>query len=444
MTAGRRQSDLVLTGAMRAVLDAVSDGVVVMDRRRRLVFANRAAATMLGHTGRTLEGRPCHTVLNTTDCEHNCPLTRLETRGEPALGAIEMTYCGAGGRSFQALSHFEILFDDDGAVVGAVETFRDLTETRRLEEQLFGRRGLGRLVGKSCAMRRVYELIEAAARSDLPVMVTGENGTGKELVARAIHELGSIGSGSFVAINCAALSERTVERELFGALSTEPRQTLAETPPRRTIYLKEVDRLSSPHQQSLLEIVTDAASLVRRARIVASTPRDIDSAVDRGAFDRDLFYRLNSLPIHVPPLRDRAEDIPLLVEHFVRHVNQRFRSRFVEGLAPDAVDVLCAHDFPGNVRELEHAIEHAFTRCRGKQIRLDHLPPSVAGRVAAGAVEEPADASDSVELLERDFMLRVLEENGWRLNAVATQLGLSRTTLWRKLRRLAIEKPKRS
>jgi DNA-binding NtrC family response regulator len=287
-------------------------------------------------------------------------------------------------------------------------------------------------------MRHLYELVERAASGATPVLISGESGTGKEVVARAIHELGPRGERPFVAVNCAALGERALERELFGAAARRApgRYDAAEG---GTLFLDEVDRLAEATQRLLLDRL--AAGDVR---LLASTSRDIEAAVERGAFDRELFYHLNAFPIHVAPLRDRAEDIPLLVDHFVRSLNQRSRNRFIEGLAPDAIDVLCGHDFPGNVRELEHAVEHAFTRCRGKHIRLDHLPPSLTARAVGASAPEAADESDSVEILERDFMLRVLEENGWRLNAVADQLGLSRTTLWRKLRRLNIGNPRRT
>jgi DNA-binding NtrC family response regulator len=234
-------------------------------------------------------------------------------------------------------------------------------------------------------------------------------------------------------VNCAALGRRSLDSELFAAPGGGGAGG--------TIFLDEVDRLSPASQRAVLDRLMDE---VVGPRLIASTARDIEAAVERGAFDRELFFRLNAFPVYVPPLRERAEDVPLLVEHFLRSLNQRSRNRFVDGLAPDAMDVLCGHDFPGNVRELEHAIEHAFTRCRGRVIRLDHLPGSLTVRAVGTAAAADGEDSDSVEILERDFMLKVLEENAWRLNAVAEQLHLSRTTLWRKLRRLGIENPRRS
>jgi PAS domain S-box-containing protein len=440
MSAEHKRLEPIVTAAMRSVLDAVSDGVVVLDRDRRVVFMNRSARQLLGYDAAGPVGAQCSEALDTTDCANNCPLTRLETRGEPAVD-VEMIYRGVGDRSLAASSTFEVLTDASGQVIGAVEVFRDMREVRRLEEQLYGRLGLGRLVGKSCAMRRVYELVEAAAATAAPVLVSGETGTGKDLVARAIHDLSTRSSGPFVPVNCATLSERALGRELFGG----PRGRgagpgrIAEAAS-GTLLLEDVDRLGPAIQEVTLRAITDGGAT---ARIIATTSRDIEAAVERGSFCRELFYLLNAASIHVPPLRDRLEDVPLLVDHFVKALNQRTRTRYVEDIAPEAIDVLCGHAYPANVRELEHAVEHAFTRCRGKVIRLDHLPGSVTAPVAESVTSSESEPSDSIELLERDFMQRVLEENDWRLNAVADQLGLSRTTLWRKLRRLGLEKSRR-
>ncbi len=426
---------------MRALLDAVSDGVVVLDTQRRIVFLNRRAHELLDVGDMNVAGSLCREVLDTTDCECNCPLTRLEQRGEQ-VRFVDMTYRGRAGREIAASSTFEVLRDERGSVVGSVEVFRDLRDVRRLEGQLYGRRGLGGLVGKSCAMRHVYELLERAAAGVMPVLVTGESGTGKEIVARSIHHHSGSETRPFVAVNCAAHGERSLQRELFGSgrRSGAPEGRL-QSAIGGTLFLDEVDRLTQKSQRLLLSRLSEEA---RELRVIASTSRDIEGAVERGHFDRDLFHALNAFAIALPPLRDRAEDIPLLVEHFLTLRNQESRARTVDGLAPDAMDLLCGYEFPGNVRELEHAIEHAFTRCRGKRIRLDHLPPSLTARALGEVLPEEADQSDSVEILERDFMRKVCEENGWRLNAVAETLGLSRTTLWRKLRRLGIEKPRRA
>lgn len=440
MSAESKRAPIAISAAMRAVLDAVSEGVVVLDRDRKILFLNRHARQLLDWNGDDVAGVPCSDVLDTTDCEHNCPLTRLEQRGEAASG-VELIYRGKAGREVVASSTFELLRDESDAVVGSVEVFRDLSELRRLESQLYGRRGLGRLVGKSCAMRQLYELVERAGAGVAPVLVTGESGAGKEVVARAIHDLDARVDGAFVPVNCAALGERAFERELAGEPRRARGRDQASAGDRGTLYLDEIDRLNARSQRVLLDwLVGDRLGDVR---VVASTPRDIEAAVERDAFDRELFYALNTFAIHVPPLRERAEDVPLLVDHFVRTLNQESRTRYVESVTPEAMDVLCGHDFPGNVRELQHAIEHAYTRCRGKQIRLDHFPVSLTARAADAAAIEETDECDSVELLERDFMIKVCEENGWRLNSVAEQLGLSRTTLWRKLRRLNIENPRR-
>jgi PAS domain S-box-containing protein len=453
--------DFRLSETMRRILDAVSDGVMVVDTQRRIVFLNRKARELLDYAEDDLLGCRCRDVLNTTDCENNCPLTKTVLRGCRVEG-YDMLYRGRGDKRLQALSTFDVLRDERGEIVGGVEVFRDLTELKRLEAEIHGRRGFGRLVGSSRAMREIYDLIDEVAPTDVSVLITGESGTGKELVARAIHETSERKAGPLVVVNCAALAEGVLESEFFGHVrgaftgAVNGRPGRFELAHMGTIFLDEIGEMPSQVQAKLLRVIQDGeyepvgSSHTRRVdvRVIAATNRDLEDAVERGAFRRDLFYRLNVVPLSVPPLRERREDIPALVDHFVRKFNQRMRGKFIDGLAPEVLDLLFDHPFPGNVRELEHVVEHGFVRCRGKVIRLDHLPRYLTcaekrdeqpGRHATGT----GRPDESLETLERDFLLRVLEDNDWHLNEVAAQLNLSRTTLWRKLRRLGIVKPRR-
>jgi PAS domain S-box-containing protein len=462
MSAGTdKKSYLQVPANMRRVLDAVSDGVMIVDKERRIVFLNRKARELLDYAEDDLLGCRCRDVLNTTDCENNCPLTKTAMRGCRVDG-FEMLYRGRGDKRLQASSTFDVLRDDQGEIVGGVEVFRDLTEVRRLEAELLGRRGFGRLVGSCPSMRELYELIDEVAPTDVSVLVTGESGTGKELVARAIHETSARKEKTLVVVNCAALAEGVVESEFFGHVKGAFTGAVAGRPGRfelangGTIFLDEIGELPPQVQAKLLRVIQEGefepvgSAQTRQVdvRVIAATNRDLEDAVEHGTFRRDLFYRLNVVPLHVPSLRDRREDLPELVEHFVRKFNQRMRGKFIDGLAPEALDLLFEHSFPGNVRELEHVVEHGFVRCRGKVIRLEHLPRYLTSsdRIRGDGARPQSDkerSDESLELLERDFLLRVLDENGWHFNEVAAQLNLSRTTLWRKLRRLGIEKPRR-
>jgi transcriptional regulator with PAS, ATPase and Fis domain len=461
MSARREIERLFLTDEMRRVLDAVSDGVMVIDRERRVVFLNRAARRLLDYGDDERLGCRCKEVLNTADCESNCPLTRLMVRGG-RVENFEMVYRGRGDRALAASSTFEVIADGDGKVVGAVEVFRDLGDLRRLEAELHGRRGLGRLVGGSRAMRDLYRLVQEVGPTDAAVLVTGEPGTGKELVASALHETSQRAAGPFVRVTCTAMAHRSLESGLFGSASGAPPRAGACRPGcfdeagGGTLFLDEVGALALPLQARLLGVLQDGELAAAEAsgpqrvdvRIVAASSRDLEDAVERGAFLRDLFYRLNVVPIHVPALRERRDDVPELAAYFVRGLNQQMRHRFVDGLAPEALDLLLDYDYPGNVRELETIVEHAFARCRGRLIRLEHLPPSLTARRQAPDAQPPVDQpaaepGESLDELERDFLLRVLEDNDWRLNVVAERLALSRTTLWRKLKRLGIENRRR-
>jgi PAS domain S-box-containing protein len=464
MSARQDIERLFLTATARRVLDAVSDGVMVVDTNRHVVFLNRRARQLLDYGEDERLGCRCRDVLNTDDCENNCPLTRLTTRG-CRVENYEMVYRGKGDRAIAAASTFDLLTDTNGVVVGAVEVFRDLSELRRLEDEVHGRRGLGQLVGKSHAMRVVYDVIEAVAPTDASVLITGESGTGKKLVARAIHDCSERAAKPLVTVNCTASAEGVLETELFGHVRVASSSASVDRPGQfelaqgGTVLLHEIGALTPRLQEKLLRVLQEGeyepvgSSRTRKVdvRVLAATSKDLEEAVECETFRRDLFYRLNVVPLYVPPLREHREDIPLLIDHFVRKLNRQMRHKFIDGLAPDAFDLLNDYDFQGNIRQLEKIVEHGFIRCRGKHIRLEHLPQLVTARGATSGASVESDApapeapaGDSLEEIERDFLLRVLEDNEWRLNVVADRLGLSRTTLWRKLKRLGIENRRRS
>jgi len=308
------------------------------------------------------------------------------------------------------------------------------------------------LLGSSAVMNRLRDLVEAAAASDVPVLISGETGTGKDLCARAIHERSQRAAAPFVVVNCAAIPETLFESELFGhekgAFTGADRRRTGrfEAADHGTLFLDEVGELSPGSQAKLLraietssfEPVGSTRTMKVDVRVLAATNRDLSAAMASGAFRRDLFYRLNVIDIAAPPLRERLSDVPLLVEAFLRQIAAR-QGAPVAVLDPGAVAALAAHQYPGNVRELLHALERGVALARGGPVRLEHLPPYMASppsRSAAGPADPPALQSlgRAVEQFEQQYIRRALEQAGGHRGRTAAVLGISRKSLWERLR----------
>jgi DNA-binding NtrC family response regulator len=317
---------------------------------------------------------------------------------------------------------------------------------RRLETQVRDRYRFDQIVGRSAAMQRVFQIIERIAPTNTTVLISGRTGTGKELVARAIHYNSPRASGPFVDINCGALPDHLVEAELFGYQkgaftgATETRKGLFEVADGGTLFLDEVQALKPELQAKLLRALQERT--IRRVggrenievdvRIIAATNQDIAEAVRRGEFREDLYYRLNVVHIYLPELRERREDIPLLIEHFLekyaRENNQQPR-RF----SNEAMRLLMSYDWPGNVRELQNAIEHALALSSGPMLTIADLPPHISGAVGQMGASDALGQARTLEEVERRHILRVLEECGGNHTRAAEVLGIDRRTLYRKL-----------
>jgi len=314
----------------------------------------------------------------------------------------------------------------------------------QLEEQVRARTSFERLVGKSALMHEVFRKLRLAAQSDVTVLLTGESGTGKELAASAIHSLSERKDKPFVAINCAAIPEALLESELFGHVkgaftgAVRDRNGLFQTADGGTLFLDEVAELPPQLQVKVLRALQERE--VRRVgdervtkvdvRIVAATNRDLKSWIDRGALRQDFYYRLAVFPIHLPALRERRDDLPLLTEHFVAQF-ARERGKSVTGVSPGALRAILAYDWPGNVRELRNALERAFVTVSGDSVTAADLPPEVALKNGAA----PVEGSDQAL---RERILDALSQCRGNRSKAARLLGVSRVTLWKWMRKLAL------
>ena len=448
---------------LQAILDTMADGLFTVDTGGKITGWNRAMERLTGYRAEEVLGQQCD-ILCCSTCERVVAERQAECYcGLFSLGEVSNVECEVrrkDGASVPVLKNARVLLDDDGRPVGAVETLTDLTALKQAEEraaqaasQLSERHSLANIVGKSRPMQELYSLIELAAASDATVLITGETGTGKELVASAIHYLSPRHERPLVKVNCSALPETLLESELFGHVrgaftgAHQDKTGRFELADGGTIFLDEIGDLSPFIQLKLLRVLQDhefervgeSATRKVNVRVIAATHRDLRELMREGRFREDLYYRLKVFPIHVPPLRERKEDIPLLVEHLIAQLNER-TGKAITGLEADAMRALMDYCWPGNVRELENAIEHAFVTCPGGEIGLFDLPVEVrkAELSRETCAERQATGSRPARGTTREELLALLEECDWNKAEVARRLGVDRTTVWRRMKRLGI------
>jgi PAS domain S-box-containing protein len=432
-------------------LESISDGVFTVDLDWRITSFNRAAEDITGIPRSEAIGRRCSEVFRSSMCEAECALRRTLETGKPIIGTSGYVI-DAEGKRIPISASTALLRDAAGRVVGGAETFRDLSEVEALRQELEGRFRIGDFVSRSPVMQKVFEVIPAVAASPSTVLILGETGTGKELMARTIHGLSTCHQGPFVAVSCGALPDTLLESELFGykagaftgATKNKPgRFALAQG---GTLFLDEIGEVSPALQVRLLRVLQERTyeplgatrSVSTDARIIVATNKDLAEQVRRGAFREDLYYRVNVVRVELPPLRRRKEDIALLAEQFIAHFN-RLQQKSIEGVRAEALSLLMAHDWPGNVRELENAIERAFVLCKQGFIGIEHLPQELTAR--GRPPESGSNIRAARALLEGQAIRNALERNAYNRLATARDLGIHKSTLFRKMRKLGIALP---
>ena len=434
-----------------AILESISDGVFTVDTQWRITSFNRAAEEITGIPREEAIGCICSEVFRSSMCEAECALRGTLDSGRPVIGKSGYIIRADGARLPISIST-AVLKDDRGRVAGGAETFRDMSEVETLRRELEGRSRIGDLVSRSPLMQKVFDVLPAIAASPSTVLISGETGTGKELMARTIHSLSHHRKGPFVAVNCGALPDTLLESELFGykagaftgAVKNKPgRFALAA---RGTLFLDEIAEISPALQVRLLRVLQErtyeplgAVNVeTTDARIIAATNKDLAAETRQGNFREDLYYRVNVVRVALPPLRSRKEDIPILAAHFVDRFN-RLQRKSIRGVTGQALSLLMAHHWPGNIRELENVIERAFILCDGAYIGIAHLPEELT----AFQGEKPYSYSirSARDLLEAQTIHSALERSGYNRLAAARELGIHKSTLFRKIKRLGIELP---
>ncbi len=445
------------------ILDCISDGVITIDLNKRITFINRAMREMLGYD-QEINGQllACDVLVQSNICKTDeCVLERA-LRGE-RVSNYEAFIRRRDGRLVPTNINTDFLRDDGGRLIGLIEVIRDISipkeltakaaEVNELKQRLGEQTKFENIVGRNRRMQEIFSLLPAVANSKTSVLISGESGTGKELIAYAIHANSPRKEKPFVVVNCAALSEGILESELFGHVKGAftgafyDKLGRFEVAHGGTIFLDEIGEVSLATQVKLLRVlereeferVGGNKTLKVDVRVVAATNRDLAQAIKRGTFREDLYYRIRVFPIELPPLRERKEDILLLIQHFLDKFNRELGKR-IRQVSPEALEVFATYSYPGNIRELQNIIEHAFVCCEDEVIRPQHLPKDIQEQ-ARGTADE-ATAVGSLRHLERETILKVLEKNGWRYKTSSEQLGISRSTLWRKLRRLKVHPTK--
>jgi len=438
------------TSRQDVILDSINEGVFTVDLDWRVTAFNRAAERITGISRKDALGQACCDVFHANICEKDCALRRTFDTGRPTANSTAHIINHAGRRVPIRISA-AILRDDDEKIIGGVETFQDLSQIELLRKELQSRYTFEDIIGRSAAMISLFEILPRIAESSSTVLIEGASGTGKELFARAIHHISPRRKNRFVAVNCAALPDTLLESELFGhkagAFTDAKRDktgrfALADG---GTIFLDEIGDISPALQVRLLRVLQDhvveplgATNPVHvNVRVLAATNKDLARLVQTGKFRDDLYYRIHVVHLILPDLRQRREDIPLLVDHLVSKFN-RLQGKDIAGVSLEVMTCLMEYDFPGNVRELENIIEQAFVLCRGGMIELHHLPPEL--RPAAAF---PTDTTSPMRLrsMEKILIREVLRRHNGNRQRAALDLGINASTLYRKIKTHRIDVP---
>jgi PAS domain S-box-containing protein len=433
-----------------AIVNSIADGVITVSKDLLITSFNRSAEEVTGFSAEEVTGKACRNIFRSRACEEGCPVRETIRTGEPATG-VEVEILARDGSRIPVSMNTALLKDENGEVTGAVESFRDLSRVRKLTEELRGKYSFRNIIGRSPEIQQVFSLVRSVAATNVTVLIQGETGTGKELVARAIHYESPRGEKRFVAVNCAALPETLLESELFGHVkgaftgATSDRKGRFDLADGGTLFLDEIAEIGYETQAKLLRVlenrefesVGDSATRRVDVRLICATNKNLRERIRDGRFREDLYYRINVVTIDLPPLRDRSGDIQLLIEHFVDKLGKE-TGKTIAGISPDAMDLLIDYAWPGNVREMENAIGHAFVHCRGGALLPEHLPPDITGGIPH-ITHAALGAISSVDQMERALIEETLKKTDGNRTRAARRLGMSRSSLWRKIKKYDLD-----
>jgi len=435
------------------ILDSIADGVFTVNRQWQITSFNRAAEEITGVSASEAIGKPCSDIFQASICGETCAIAHSMCTGKPESNR-SITIRGPEGRRVPVSICAAPLVDSEGNIVGGVESIRDLSIITSLRQRL-SRFQVGDIISKSPSVRRIFDILPEIARSESNVLILGESGTGKELMAKAIHQKSERRNHPFIAVNCGALPDTLLESELFGYKAGAFTDAKKDRPGRfaaaekGTLFLDEIGDINLAVQVKLLRVIQSrqyeplgsSSPVDADVRIIAATHRDLLALMQEGTFRDDLYYRLNVVKLLIPPLRERREDIPVLVEHIVEKFNKE-RGKDIAGISDAAMALLMRHDFPGNVRELQNIIEYAFILCQGGIIQPEHLPEPFRPKTEEEPQKTHLDKPMSMEEAERFIIHQALQRNKWKKMATCRELQISKDTLRRKICQFKIQEPR--
>ncbi len=436
------------------ILNSIADGVVAIGIDLKVLFINRAAKEILkvNDAEDVFLGKNCVEIMGHSACTFDCLVRNSIETGEHIYDYEAIV--GKGNKKTTLSIDTVLLKDENGKAVGGIEIFRDISLIKKLKDALKGKYSLKNVVGKNYRMHKVYKILHEAAPTRATVLVEGETGTGKELIANAIHYNSPRSEKPFIKVNCAALSDGLIESELFGHVKGAFTGAITDKTGRfelangGSLFFDEIGDIPPRTQAKLLRVLQEGEfervggtrTIKVDVRLVVATNRDLKTMVEKGEFRDDLYYRLKVIPIRLPPLRERKDDIPHLVKHFIEKFNNETNGG-ISNLSPMAMDLLMEYGYPGNIRELENIIEHAFVRCQGRTILPEHFPKELSREVRkSDIIDKVINSKEPLKELEKETIIRILHETNWKQQECAKRLNISRITLWRKMKDLKIEK----